>query len=134
MLSFFHHLPKNNTALVSLIAVIMITSFSLKNASDKRLVYLFGSAHQFTLIKQQINLLDSVSTGVKERDMEIVVVKSDNKLYQQYKVPTNQFCLILIGKDGGEKYRSYTVVPPQQLFVLIDGMPMRKSEMRQQRE
>lgn len=93
---------------------------------------MFDTDQHSTQLKQQIKLLDSAEAGVKERDMKIVVVRSDNKLYQQYKVPTNQFCLILIGKDGSEKFRSYAVVSPQQLFVLIDGMPMRKSEMRRQ--
>ena len=107
-----------------------MTSISFKNPADKRLVYLFGEEQHSILINQQVKLLDSANAGVKERDMEIVVVKADNKLYQQYRVPTNQFCLILIGKDGGEKFRSYSIVTPEQLFVLIDGMPMRKSEMK----
>ena len=110
----------------------MIGNFSFTNSSDKRMVYLFGQEQQPLLVQQQLKLLDSNAIAVKEGDIYIEVVKGGNKLYQQYKVPTNQFCLILIGKDGGEKFRSYSVVPPQQLFVLIDGMPMRKSEMRRQ--
>jgi hypothetical protein len=107
-----------------------MTSISFKNPAYKRLVYLFGVEQHSILINQQIKLLDSANAGVKERDMEIVVVKADNKLYQQYRVPTNQFCLILIGKDADEKFRSYSIVTPEQLFVLIDGMPIRKSEMK----
>lgn len=122
----------NRIVFFALFTFIIMTSISFRNSIDKRLVYLFDTDQHSTQLKQQIKLLDSAEAGVKERDMKIVVVRSDNKLYQQYKVPTNQFCLILIGKDGSEKFRSYAVVSPQQLFVLIDGMPMRKSEMRRQ--
>jgi len=123
-------LLNNKIVLFTLIAFITMTSISFKNPAYKRLVYLFGEEQHSILINQQIKLLDSANAGVKERDMEIVVVKADNKLYQQYRVPTNQFCLILIGKDAGEKFRSYSIVTPEQLFVLIDGMPIRKSEMK----
>jgi hypothetical protein len=37
-----------------------------------------------------------------------------------------------VGKDGGEKLRSDTVVSPEQLFSIIDAMPMRKDEMKNQ--
>lgn len=131
MPSFLYHFLKNKT-LLSLIAVMMVTSISFENYTDKRLVYLFGNEHRTLVVRQQIQLLDSSIAGVKERDLEIVVVKAGNKLYQQYKVPNNKFCIILIGKDGGEKFRSYRIIEPEKLFLLIDGMPMRKSEMRAQ--
>ena len=40
------------------------------------------------------------------------------------------FTVILLGKDGGEKFRFSTPVTPDQLFQLIDAMPMRQQEMR----
>ena len=40
------------------------------------------------------------------------------------------FTFILLGKDGTEKLRRLgKVVSPQELFQLIDSMPMRKAEM-----
>lgn len=38
------------------------------------------------------------------------------------------FLAILVGKDGGEKKRWTEDVDPQELFLLIDAMPMRRRE------
>ncbi|MEL7492206.1 MAG: DUF4174 domain-containing protein [Pseudomonadota bacterium] len=39
------------------------------------------------------------------------------------------FTFLLIGKDGGVKLRETAPVPAQDIFDLIDAMPMRASEM-----
>jgi hypothetical protein len=43
------------------------------------------------------------------------------------------FCVTLIGKDGQEKFKSDRPVDPEALFSLVDGMPMRRHEMRRTR-
>lgn len=48
-----------------------------------------------------------------------------------FKVEPEEFLVILIGKDGGEKLNSRTPVAVEQLKELIDSMPMRKREMKQ---
>jgi hypothetical protein len=40
-----------------------------------------------------------------------------------------QFTVILIGKDGTEKHRTNTLLQMQELFTIIDAMPMRRAEM-----
>ena len=42
------------------------------------------------------------------------------------------FGLELIGLDGGVKYRSTSAVSLQELWSLIDGMPMRRAELKNQ--
>jgi hypothetical protein len=49
----------------------------------------------------------------------------------RFKVEPNDFLVILIGKDGGEKLNSRTPVTADKLMQLIDSMPMRKQEMQQ---
>ena len=44
------------------------------------------------------------------------------------------FEVILLGKDGGTKYRSGESVQLDTLFALIDEMPMRQREMRRSNE
>jgi hypothetical protein len=39
-----------------------------------------------------------------------------------------KFEMLLIGKDGGIKQRWTQAVPPEDIFALIDGMPMRQAE------
>jgi hypothetical protein len=51
---------------------------------------------------------------------------------QRYDVQAGDFLVVLIGKDGGEKLKSQTPVSMDQLERLIDSMPRRKSEMKQQ--
>jgi hypothetical protein len=48
-----------------------------------------------------------------------------------FKVEANEFLVILIGKDGGEKLNSPKPVTVDQLKQLIDSIPMRKSEAKQ---
>ena len=40
------------------------------------------------------------------------------------------FKAVLVGKDGGEKLASAVPLGPDDLFPLIDAMPMRRREMR----
>ncbi|MGB5654568.1 MAG: DUF4174 domain-containing protein [Robiginitalea sp.] len=44
----------------------------------------------------------------------------------------NGFGLELIGLDGGVKYRSTSAVNLVELWAIIDGMPMRRSELKNQ--
>ena len=37
---------------------------------------------------------------------------------------------VLIGKDGGEKLAATHLLGPEDLFPLIDPMPMRQEDMR----
>ena len=52
----------------------------------------------------------------------------------RFKVEQDEFLVILIGKDEGEKLNSRTPVTVVQLDRLIDSMPMRKSEMQPEPE
>ena len=40
------------------------------------------------------------------------------------------FKLVLVGKDGGVKLEQDAVLAPEELFAVIDRMPMRRNEMR----
>jgi len=51
-------------------------------------------------------------------------------LRKHLSVPPGQFMAILIGKDGGEKFRRDRNVELKEIFKIIDGMPMRRQEMK----
>lgn len=57
-----------------------------------------------------------------------------NTVYNQYKKATTSFEMVLIGLDGEVKYRSATQQAYQKLFAIIDGMPMRRRELRRKNE
>jgi len=45
-------------------------------------------------------------------------------------VPPGRFMSILVGKDGGVKFRQDRMVGLQDIFRVIDAMPMRRQEMK----
>jgi len=52
-------------------------------------------------------------------------------LRKHFDLPPKTFMLILLGKDGGIKLKRNDRVKLEEIFSLIDSMPMRKDEMRQ---
>ena len=51
-------------------------------------------------------------------------------LRQHFSIASNTYALILVGKDGGVKFKRDDRVSLSEIFELIDSMPMRKNEMR----
>ena len=73
---------------------------------------------------------------MKERDLLVssIIYSPDKKSsFDRYNVSATAFTLILIGKDGTEKMRRSSPVFLDELYQLIDGMPMRKIEMKKAR-
>lgn len=98
--------------------------------SDKRQLILFGDP-QSAGVKQQMALLNKDARGLQERDMALILAADQPALYQKYKVAAaDPFVLVLVGKDGGEKFRSLKPATTEALFGIVDAMPMRQSEMR----
>ncbi len=115
-----------------LLAAIIFSSV-VQPGNSPRKVLLFA-ADEGTLLKQQLQLLRKDSVGLRERDIEVSVVPPGDRLYEQFAVLSAQpFTFILIGRDGGEKFRSSKITSTTQLFALVDAMPMRKQEMRRQK-
>ena len=109
-----------------------------------RLVLLFTSSLSDSLIAKQVSLLKSQTDELLDRDLKLIIVprnssptidgksgfSSSESFYKRFKVQDDSFTFILLGKDGTEKLRRLgKVVSPQELFQLIDSMPMRKAEM-----
>jgi len=98
--------------------------------SPNRKVLLFGKDANPTLFLQQKHLLDSATEGIKERDIKVEIIEITDAAVKKYQVDASKFTFILVGKDGGEKYRCNKLLSIQQLFGLVDAMPMRNAEMR----
>lgn len=56
--------------------------------------------------------------------------QASKNLYKQFKRKDNTFEVILIGLDGGIKRRKTGLLKLEELFAIIDGMPMRRKEIR----
>ena len=57
---------------------------------------------------------------------------SGTALRTRFGVPPDEFAVILVGLDGNEKARWSAPPAPGELFALIDAMPMRRREMREE--
>ena len=94
--------------------------------------------------QKQIELFASVNQQVKERDIKLILIKNqiarmpdDSKiiageLLDYLDIDANGFQVVLVGKDGGTKFTSSGLTSPSTIFALIDGMPMRRQEMKRQ--
>ncbi len=113
-----------------LLFMSLLMTSDLNEASEHRKLFIFADEENAANVEQQLFLLNKEQEGIKERDLEIIVVGKDNTIFKKYHVPQNAFTVILVGKDGSEKYRTQKVLQPEKLFALIDAMPMRRAEMR----
>lgn len=109
-----------------------------------RLVLIFAPfGKESSYLKQKLEF-EGKSKELENRDIVMIeLLKSDGSMIDKVPISDDQqlslrekfdvaedFLIILIGKDGTIKLRSEQPVLSEDLFVLIDGMPMRKEEMR----
>ena len=113
----------------------------------QRLLLVFApSAHSASYLRQRAHY-DLAGEGFRTRDLlfvslipgETQVVRrqkvdlaAQNELRRQFEIGPDDFAVLLVGKDGGIKLRSEHPVSPDELFPLIDSMPMRQQELRKQ--
>jgi hypothetical protein len=131
---------------------IFITCFAMANAQDlashqwnDRLVVIISHLETHPDLKKQISELLTDENGLRERRLKVYQVlpdaykmgldkqanwKKSEALYARLQRPGADFEVLLIGLDGGVKLRKNEVVKCEELFGLIDQMPMRRAEMR----
>jgi hypothetical protein len=76
-------------------------------------------------------VFEILGVGTSKRDGTQLAPQAAASLREQFGVSPNAFSLILVGKDGGIKPRRNYPVKLEEIFRLIDSMPMRQDEMRQ---
>ncbi len=123
-------------------------TLSQMDAGKHRILLVFAPDSQNEYLQEQNKMLRQAHPGLTERDMLVVQVIENNvelnpplkeavpsadALRQEYKVSADQFAVILVGKDGGEKYRAKHAQAPAVLFQIVDAMPMRQNESQQKR-
>ena len=70
---------------------------------------------------------DSYALRLSKNDT--IIKLNNSKFYKEMHTEDTAFEVILIGLDGGEKLRQTKVLETDKLFAIIDGMPMRRSEI-----
>jgi hypothetical protein len=96
------------------------------------------------LVKQQVSLFSKDAEEMKERKLLLMQVfpefylmggdsairRTSGEVYFDYKSAKKSFEMVLIGLDGEEKMRRAELIRPQDLYAIIDAMPMRRYEMK----
>lgn len=111
---------------------------------ENRLVLIFAENKFSKLLKDQIDLFEKNTAGLKERKLKIYQFSENDykdTFDSDWKTSTiktkefftikEKFKVVLIGLDGGIKLTQKTILSTEKLFAIIDAMPMRKSELRQ---
>jgi NADH dehydrogenase [ubiquinone] 1 alpha subcomplex assembly factor 1 len=114
-----------------------------------RLLLIFSPSELHPDYKAQKKELEEQMAEVEDRDLVVfeifekgedriigspVTYTAGESLRERFNVKPGQLTVILIGKDGGEKLRSTGHIPFEEVFSLIDSMPMRQAEMRERRK
>ena len=137
------------TQKIYLFAMLVLFGTSISFAQDLEQYewkdrVLIVKAKNSALIQQQIDVLNKDLKGLKERKLIVYKVtpnqyakgiKSDNWIpnktfYTKLRRTSREFEVILIGLDGGVKLRQTLLLSKEKLFALIDGMPMRRQELK----
>ncbi|MFC3126193.1 DUF4174 domain-containing protein [Pseudoroseomonas globiformis] len=97
-------------------------------------------------LRDQHRRIMAARGGMAERDMAVIAVVGAQRvehwlgapgqedaaaLRARFAVPPSGFAAILLGKDGGEKWRVDRPADPEEVFALVDTMPMRRREAGQ---
>lgn len=107
---------------------------------QKRIVLIFAADR--SALETQAALFREDEAGLPERDLLVLAVTGDDmsaiygrppaaedaaSLRRRYDVSPDGFTALLIGKDGGVKWRTNAPMTTDALFARIDAMPMRQS-------
>lgn len=112
---------------------------------ENRILVLFAQTSKNDSYQTQISKLSALEDELKARDLilisifddecsrlngEIISDTSAESIRGKLSPSKNSYSIFLIGKDGGVKLKQDTVLEPEELFSVIDQMPMRQREMR----
>jgi hypothetical protein len=120
--------------------------FSMSAFRDqKRPLILFAEDEGDPRLRRQLSALEATRARFDERDMALVVILSTGtsradgtalttadaeRLRDAFGVDRSEFALRLVGKDGSVKWQGRDCVPMDDIYGLIDAMPMRREETR----
>ena len=116
-----------------LVQLIFMSSMHMYVQNPPRKLYIFGEEQHSSLVQHQLKLLYEDSSGLVEREIQIITVSNKSSLWKAFHVMPVAYAVVLIGKDGGEKYRANQLLQPATLYSIIDAMPMRKNEIQKRK-
>ena len=111
---------------------------------ESRPLLVFAPKQNDPRLAETLSRIDATRCDFTGRDMVLGVVVAEGsstldghaldadqsrRLMDQFAIGDNAFSVVLIGKDGGEKFRVNGVPDLRTIYAVVDGMPMRSREM-----
>lgn len=112
---------------------------------ENRILIIISDSENDVAVQKQLSNLGGKEAGMKDRDLITFLVfrngisrlesqdlhtSSTEIILDKYGTSNPDFRIVLIGKDGGVKMQNDEPVSVDDIFGLIDSMPMRQREMR----
>lgn len=123
-----------------------------KHKWENRILIVKTTTATLEVYKSQLNEFVHSYEDLRERKLVLYQIvddkykfidfqkKEDDSLWEktnnsdeQFFDEADSFKIILIGLDGGVKLEKRAILKREELFELIDSMPMRRAELRKQR-
>ncbi|MGM0391912.1 MAG: DUF4174 domain-containing protein [Bacteroidota bacterium] len=116
---------------------------------ENRLLILLSEDTEDMVYKKQLEELSNCLKGIEDRKLIVYQSTKDKfrkgletagewknspDIYKKYNGNKPGFQVLLIGLDGGIKIDQSELISCEKLFGTIDSMPMRKAEMRKNKE
>lgn len=124
-------------ALAALVVPAAATDPLAASRGRARVLLVFAPTASDPSLAEQRATFAGMREGARERDLVLVEAIGSTEVTRPWRatfgVSSEAFAVVLIGKDGGAKLRSATVLDPARLFQAIDAMPMRQEELRSRR-
>ncbi|HIB46830.1 MAG TPA: DUF4174 domain-containing protein [Flavobacteriaceae bacterium] len=129
--------------LIALSFVPMKAQDLRKHQWKQRIIVVSSPAFGNTQARQQLEVLQNELAALKDR--KLIVYHVTNSGYtvdfdEDIKISANKvstisnFQVVLIGLDGGEKFRATDIQKAEKFFDLIDAMPMRRAEIKNKKD
>jgi len=99
---------------------------------------LFQTLHDSLMVRgadladRDLVIFEVFESGPSTEGGEPLDPETARLLRKKFQVPNGAFSVILVGKDGGVKLDRQERSSLEQIFALIDSMPMRQHEMRRE--
>jgi hypothetical protein len=89
------------------------------------------AARQSEASDRDLVIFEILESAASSMNNESIDSETARLLREKFDILQDEFTVILIGKDGGIKLNRKKQTQLDDIFALIDSMPMRQEEMRQ---
>lgn len=133
----------NVLRILILTMLIPLSTVQAQNLSDyqwkNRILILSDTDEQFSNATPAVTTMSKYTEELEERDFLVLLYKGGifytidfekTSIKSNQSIPDDFNGYLLIGKDGGVKTRAPYPIVPEELFSLVDGMPMRRAEIQ----